>query len=116
MAEMGGKPSPFTWEILSEDHIAKMRIPEALSCLKNAALAEWSVSWKPRHQIVSKILEIVEKGDNAEAKETLLEILKQMGCLDDAAHISNIPLLGGEKFCGGEDGNFVLLDQLQESL
>ncbi|GER49398.1 pentatricopeptide repeat-containing protein [Striga asiatica] len=116
MGEMGGKPSPFTWEILSEDHIANMRIPEALSCLKNAASTEWSVSWKPRHQIVSKILEILEKDDDVVSKESLLEILRQVGCLDDAAYISNIPLLGDDKFGGGEDGNLEVLDQLQESL
>ncbi|GER49394.1 pentatricopeptide repeat-containing family protein [Striga asiatica] len=101
MTEMGRKSSPFTWEILSEDHIANMRIPEALSCLKNAASANVSGSWKPWHQNVSKILEIVEKSDDAVAKESLLEILRQVGCLDDAAYISNIPLLGGDKFGGG---------------
>ncbi|GER49392.1 pentatricopeptide repeat-containing protein [Striga asiatica] len=116
MSEMGGKPSPFTWEILSEDHIANMRITEALSCLKNAASAEWSVSWKPKHQNVSKILEIVEKGDDVAAKESVLEMLRQVGCLDDAIYMSNIHLLGGDEFGGGEDGDFVLLDQLQESL
>ncbi|GER49395.1 pentatricopeptide repeat-containing family protein [Striga asiatica] len=116
MTKMGGKPSSLTWEILSEDHIENMRITEALSCLKNAALADGSGSWKPWHQNVSKILEIVERSDDAVAKESLLEILRQVGCLDDAAYISNIPLLGGDKFGGGEDGNFVLLNQLQESL
>ncbi|CAA0842754.1 Pentatricopeptide repeat-containing protein [Striga hermonthica] len=128
MMEIGGKQNSMSWEILSEDHIANMRIPEALSCLKNAAaLAEGSRNWKPKPINVSKILKIVEEGDDVAGKESLLEILSEVGCLNDANYMSYIPLSGGEKLAGmgpneegsagdeGDDGKFELLDQLQES-
>ncbi|GER43222.1 pentatricopeptide repeat-containing family protein [Striga asiatica] len=127
MVENGGKHNSMSWEILSEDHIANMRIPEALSCLKNAAALadEGSRNWKPKPVNVSKILKIVEEGDDVAGKESLLEILSEVGCLKDAAYMSYIPLSDGEKFAGmgsnsaggdeSDDGKFELLDQLQES-
>ncbi|GER43220.1 pentatricopeptide repeat-containing family protein [Striga asiatica] len=126
MMENGGKHNSMSWEILSEDHIANMRIPEALSCLKNAAALadEGSRNWKPKPVNVSKILKIVEEGDDVAGKESLLEILSEVGCVKDADYKSYIiPLSGGEKFAGneegsgadaGDDGNFGLLHQLQD--
>ncbi|KAI3444818.1 hypothetical protein Pfo_001483 [Paulownia fortunei] len=129
MIEMGGKPNSMTWEILSEDHIRNMRIPEALSCLQSAASAEGSKSWRPKPTNVSAILKISEQGADTASKDALLEVLRQVGCLDDVGYMSYIPISGGGTFTssvpavedradsdGDNDGAYVLLNQLQESL
>ncbi|KAK4410902.1 Pentatricopeptide repeat-containing protein [Sesamum angolense] len=61
MIEVGGKPNSMTWEILAEDHIRNRRIADALSCLKNAASAEGSKTWRPKPINVSSILKISEQ-------------------------------------------------------
>lgn len=129
MIEVGGKPNSMTWEIVSEDHIRNMRIPEAVSCLQSAASAEGSKIWRPKPTNVSSILKISEQGGDIASKNALLEVLRQLGCLDDEAYMSYIPLSGGGTITssapaiedradsdGDNDGAYVLLNQLQESL
>ncbi|XP_073123191.1 pentatricopeptide repeat-containing protein At1g02150-like isoform X2 [Henckelia pumila] len=91
-----GKPNSMTFEILAEDHINNGRAPEALSCLKNSTSALGSKSWKPKPTNISSIINISEQEADTATKDTLLEILKQAGCLDDESYMSNIPLsIGG---------------------
>ncbi|KAL6494142.1 hypothetical protein OROGR_032051 [Orobanche gracilis] len=129
MLEIGGKPNSMTWEIVSEDHVRNMRISEALSCLRSASLAEGSKSWKPKPTNVRLILEIVERGDDVANKNALLDILRQVGCFDNETYMSHIPSLGGGKYASsvsvvedsvdsdeGNAGNFILLEEVQESL
>ncbi|KZV43510.1 pentatricopeptide repeat-containing protein [Dorcoceras hygrometricum] len=127
MIEAGGKPNSMTWEILAEDHIRKTRIPEALSCLQNAASAEGSKSWRPRPANVASILKILEQESDQPSKDAVFEILRQAGCLDDVTYMSYIPNSGGGTFNGdfadleddmvGDDDQVTFpLGQLQESL
>ncbi|CAA3013086.1 pentatricopeptide repeat-containing protein At1g02150 [Olea europaea var. sylvestris] len=129
MIEGGGQPSSMTWEILSEHHIKNRRISNALSCLKNAVSAGGSKGWRPKAINVSSILKISEQEADIASKDALLEVLKQVGCLDDEVYMSYIPLSNGT-FTGSDsaledgrtdsddvnDGASVLLSQLQEGL
>ncbi|XP_022857435.1 pentatricopeptide repeat-containing protein At1g02150-like [Olea europaea var. sylvestris] len=129
MIEAGGKPSCITWEIISEHHIKSRRISDAVSCLKNAASAGGSKGWKPKPVNVSSILKISEQEADMASKDGLLEVLKQVGCLDDEVYMSYIPLSNGI-YTGSDlaledgrndgddvnDGANVVLSQLQESL
>ncbi|KAA8515830.1 hypothetical protein F0562_018559 [Nyssa sinensis] len=132
MVEVGGKPNSSTWEILAEGHITERRISEALSCLKEAVSAERSMNWRPKPVNVSSILKLCEQEADTASKEVLVEVLKQLGCLEDKAYMSYIPIYNGVS-TGEElpvekgrinndddgdenDGAEMLLDQLQGSL
>ncbi|KAL2478309.1 Pentatricopeptide repeat-containing protein [Forsythia ovata] len=129
MIEAGGKPSSMTWEILSEHHIKSRRISDALSCLKNAVSAGGSRGWRPKPVNVSSILKISEQEADMASKDALLEVLRQVGCLDDEVYMSYVSISNG-KFTGSDSaleggqtdsdddngGANVLLSQLQESL
>ncbi|KAK6804292.1 hypothetical protein RDI58_002076 [Solanum bulbocastanum] len=95
MIGAGGKPNSMTCEILAEGHIRERRISEALSCLKDAVSTEGSKSWRPKPATVSSILRLCEQEDDTQNKEALLEVLKQVGCLDDEKYMSYIPLSNG---------------------
>lgn len=121
MIEAGGKPNSMTWEILAEDHIRNRKIQEALSCFQNAASAEGSKSWRPRPSNVASILKILDLESDKPSKDTLFEILRQVGCLDDINYMSYIPISGGETFNGNfpdvedhmvGDGDQVVFSQL----
>ncbi|KAL7158378.1 hypothetical protein ABFS83_02G138900 [Erythranthe nasuta] len=126
MIEAGGKPNSMTWEIFAEDHIRNTRISEALSCLNSATLADGSKNWRPNPSNVSLILKICEQQADVASKDALLAILRRMGCLNDVAYMSYIPMLSGERIPGGvpvaedsdggDDGTFGLLNELQETL
>ncbi|KAL0380048.1 UNVERIFIED_CONTAM: Pentatricopeptide repeat-containing protein [Sesamum angustifolium] len=129
MIEVGGKPNSMTWEILAEDHIRNRRITDALSCLKNAASAEGSKTWRPKPINVSSILKISEQESDTATKDALLEILRQTGGLDDVSYMSYIPISDGGTITthvpaiedradndADNHGSYQLLDQLQESL
>lgn len=98
MIDMGGKPNAMTWEILAEDHINNGRIPEALSCLKNATSVLRSKSWKPKPSNISSILNISEQEADTATKDALLKIMRQAGCLDDESYMSCIPISIGGTF------------------
>ncbi|XP_057979722.1 pentatricopeptide repeat-containing protein At1g02150 [Malania oleifera] len=95
MVEVGGRPNPGTWEILAEGHIQERRIPEALSCLKEAVLADWSNHWKPKPTNVLSLLEQCEQEADQENKEVLMELLRQRGCLENKAYLSRIGMSNG---------------------
>lgn len=98
MIDMGGKPNARTLEILAEDHINNGRIPEALSCLKNATSALGSKNWKPKPTNISSILNISEQEADTATKDALLKIMTQAGCLNDESYMSCIPISIGEAF------------------
>lgn len=117
--EAGGKPNSTTWEILSEIHIQNSRIPEALSCFQNAASTEGSRNWRPKLANVSAILDFSEQNGDVATKNALLEVLRQVGSLEDKDYMSNLPSLRDLTITdtSPEDADFVLLNQqLQESL
>ncbi|KAK9273222.1 hypothetical protein L1049_018029 [Liquidambar formosana] len=136
MIEVGGKPNSSTWEILAEGHIGEKRIPEALSCLKEAFSAEGSKNWRPKPVNVSAFLKLCEQEAEIDSKETLLGMLSQMGFLEDEVYTSLIGLsngaVSGDEMSTGKDktdddnnndnvedesdGNEMLLNQLQTSL
>ncbi|KAK4488559.1 hypothetical protein RD792_004323 [Penstemon davidsonii] len=125
MVEAGGKPNSMSWEILAENHLKNRRIDKALYCLQNAALADGSNNWKPKPVNVCLILKISEEECDVASKDALIEILRQVGCLEDVVYMSYIPVSGGGTFTssGPEvedrediDGENELLSQLQESL
>lgn len=117
MIEAGGKPSPRTYEILAEGHIRERRISEALSCLKDAVSTEGSKSWRPKPANVSSILRLCEQEEDTQSKEALLEVLKQVGCLDDEKYMSYIPLSNGTftstepDTSDNDEGSDILLNQ-----
>ncbi|KAL1562039.1 pentatricopeptide repeat-containing protein-like protein [Salvia divinorum] len=127
--ETGGKPNSMTWEILSEIHIQNSRIPEALSCFQNAASTEGSKNWRPKLTNVSAILDFSEQNGSIAMKNALIEVLKQVGSLEDKDFMSSLPSLCVPSITDSapatedradshddEDADFVLLNQLQESL
>ncbi|KAH0733187.1 hypothetical protein KY290_002139 [Solanum tuberosum] len=126
MIGAGGKPNSMTCEILAEGHIRDRRISEALSCLKDAVSTEGSKSWRPKPATVSSILRLCEQEDDTQNKEALLEVLKQVGCLNDEKYMSYIPLSNGtitsseteieKDTSDNNEGSDILLNQLQESL
>ncbi|KAL0429443.1 UNVERIFIED_CONTAM: Pentatricopeptide repeat-containing protein [Sesamum radiatum] len=102
---------------------------EALSCLKNAASAEGSKTWRPKPINVSSILKISEQESDTATKDALLEILRQTGGLDDVSYMSYIPISDSGTITGhvpaiedradndaDDNGAYQILDQLQESL
>ncbi|XP_057807479.1 pentatricopeptide repeat-containing protein At1g02150 [Salvia miltiorrhiza] len=127
--EAGGKPNSMTWEILSEIHIHNSRIHEALSCFQNAASTEGSKNWRPKLTNVSAILDFSEQNGDIAMKNALIEVLRQVGSLEDKDYMSSLPALRELTITdsaaaiedradshGDEDADFVLLNQLQESL
>ncbi|KAK1273414.1 Pentatricopeptide repeat-containing protein [Acorus gramineus] len=86
--EKGGRPSPTTWEILADGHIRGKRIPEALSCMKEAASIKRSVDWRPRPETIASFLDFCEESSDIESKEMLLGLLRSAGCLDEEKYKS----------------------------
>lgn len=88
MIEGGAKPNSGSWEILEEGHIKEGRISEALSCFREAMLAETPKNWYPKPSNVSAFLELCDQeGDNA-SKEDYIVLLRQLGCLQDESYRS----------------------------
>ncbi|XP_059633823.1 pentatricopeptide repeat-containing protein At1g02150 [Cornus florida] len=132
MVEMGGKPNSSTWEILAEGHIRERRISEALSCLKEATSAERSKNWKPKPANMTSLLKLCEQEADTASREVVVGILRQMGCFEDEAYMSYIPISNrvpnGEELLAEKgkidndddsnisDGAEMLLNQLQGSL
>lgn len=71
---------------------------------------------------VSFFLRLCEQEEDTQSKEALLEVLKQVGCLDDEKYMSYIPLSNGTftstepDTSDNDEGSDILLNQLQESL
>lgn len=96
MLETGGKPNSSTWETLVEGHMGERRISEALSCWKEAFIAEGSKSWRPKPSNVSTFFKLCEEKDDAESREVLVGLLMQSRHLEDEAYASRIALTNGD--------------------
>lgn len=88
MIEAGGVPNSNTWEILAEGYVAGRRIPEALSCLKDAFDAEGARSWKPKPALLTDFINLCEEETDTASKEVLVEFLKQKESLEKEAYTS----------------------------
>ncbi|KAF9625439.1 hypothetical protein IFM89_022836 [Coptis chinensis] len=85
--EVGGKANAYTWELLAEGHINEKHIYEALSCVKKATLAEGGKGWRPKPTFVSCFLSLCEHHSDNASKEVFMDLLKQLGCLEDEAYM-----------------------------
>ena len=95
MTKDGGIPNPSTWEVFSEGHIADKRISEALSCLKEAFMANGSKSWRPKPTNLSAFFKLCKDQDDMASAEVLIGLLKQSEFIKDKAYAS---------FIGSSDG------------
>ncbi|CAM8974454.1 unnamed protein product [Rhodiola kirilowii] len=85
MTEAGGVPNSNTWEIIAEGYVGERRIPEAISCLKNAFHAEGASSWKPKPALLSAFINLCEEENDTATKEVLADLLRQKKYLENKA-------------------------------
>ncbi|KAG5538765.1 hypothetical protein RHGRI_019348 [Rhododendron griersonianum] len=98
MIALGGKPNSKTWETLAERYIRENRVFDALSCLKEALLADGSKKkWKPRAHTVFSILKICEQNEDTESKDVLMGLLRQVGCFEDEAYMTYLSSASDEE-------------------
>ncbi|XP_050236324.1 pentatricopeptide repeat-containing protein At1g02150 [Mercurialis annua] len=90
MTEVGGKPNSSTWEILADGHIGEKRISEALTCFKEAFIAQGSKSWKPKPTVISSFCKLCEEEADTASKGVLEDLLAQSGYLEDETYASLI--------------------------
>ncbi|XP_019449936.1 PREDICTED: pentatricopeptide repeat-containing protein At1g02150 [Lupinus angustifolius] len=83
MKEAGGVPNSSTWEVLSELHIADKSISDALSCLKEAFVAEGSKSWRPKPPNVIAFFELCQEEDDTASADVLISLLRQSNFFDE---------------------------------
>lgn len=95
MTEAGGIPNSSTWEVLADLHIADKSISEALSCLKEAFVAEGSKSWRPRPINLSAFFKLCRDEDDMASAEALISLLRQTGFLNDEVYASLVGLSDG---------------------
>ncbi|KAJ7961973.1 putative Pentatricopeptide repeat-containing protein [Quillaja saponaria] len=113
MIEAGGKPNSSTWETLTEGHIGEKRLPEALSCFKEAFMAEGSKGWRPKPVNVSAFFKLCQEEDDIASNEVIIGLLRQSGCLKDEAYASLVGISYDavsrngllKKVDGGDDDN-----------
>lgn len=134
LVEGGGKPNSSTWEILVEGHMGEKRISEALSCWKEAFVAEGSKSWRPKPVNVSNFFRLCEVENDTKSKEVLVELLRQSRYLENEIYASLIGISHGDISSNGQsvgldstndnnesaenenDGSEMLISQFQGSL
>lgn len=81
MTETGGIPNSSTWEIFAEGYIAEKRIPDAMSCLKEAFNAVGAKNWKPKPPLITAFINLCEEEGDTVSKDALADLLKQKGHL-----------------------------------
>lgn len=108
MIEMGGKPSSSTWEILADGHTRERKTTEALACLREAFSAQGSTNWRPKVLMLSGFFRLCEEESDVPSKETVLDLLRQSGHLQDKSYQALIDVEQNES-----EGTDVLLTQLQ---
>ncbi|KAK9120997.1 hypothetical protein Syun_018614 [Stephania yunnanensis] len=126
--EVRGKANSYTWEFLAEGYIKEKQITEALSCLKKATLAEGAKNWRPSPRNASTLFLLCEQKYDTASKEALMELLRQLGCLENEPYMSQVKAFGlddlglnsvdkdGIDTDRNGDGTHVLLSQLEPSL
>ncbi|CAM8923907.1 unnamed protein product [Rhodiola kirilowii] len=122
MTQTGGIPNSNTWEILAEGYLGERRIPEVISCLKEAFSTEGARSWKPKPALLTAIINLcMEEADTA-SEDVLAELLRQKGHLENEAYssvvgLSNVYPTGNESGNEHDDESSELhLNQLESSL
>ncbi|KDP28877.1 hypothetical protein JCGZ_14648 [Jatropha curcas] len=120
MADAGGKPNANTWEILADGQIKEKRVPEALSCFKEAFIAEGASSWKPKPVLVSAFFNLCEEKADMASKGVFEDLLRQSGYLEDETYASllKLSITSSNKLSTENDNeeNEVLLSQMEGSL
>ncbi|KAF5188322.1 Pentatricopeptide repeat-containing protein [Thalictrum thalictroides] len=96
--EAGGKVNAHTWEMLADGHIQKKQIPEVLSCIKEATMAEGGKTWRPSPTSVSQFLFLCVEESEMASKKAFLELLTRAGCLNDERYRSLISSNGEVDF------------------
>ncbi|KAJ0968281.1 hypothetical protein J5N97_025198 [Dioscorea zingiberensis] len=88
LVEKGGNPKPITWEILAEGYLIEKQILEALSCLQKAASCAGTNNWKPKPVNVANFLALCKEQNDMESMDVLVNVLKNMGCLENVEYES----------------------------
>ncbi|XXG78017.1 hypothetical protein AAC387_Pa08g2049 [Persea americana] len=82
MHEAGLKPNSNTWELLAEGHLKEKQVSKAVSCIKEAALVERELIWRPKPTIVAALLSLCKEQADTASLEVLMEVLRRAGCLE----------------------------------
>ncbi|CAM8910969.1 hypothetical protein QQ045_032592 [Rhodiola kirilowii] len=118
MTASGGVPNSNTWEILAEGYIGERRIPEAVSCLKDAFNAEGARNWKPKPNLLTAFINLCAEEADTTSKNVLVDLLTEKGHLENEAYKSVFGLTNvsfeSEKECKDESSE-LHLNQLEET-
>lgn len=114
MVQGGGKPNSGSWEILAEGHIKEGSISEALSCFREAVLAETPKYWRPKPFNVSAFIGLCEQEGDQTSKEDIVVLLRQLGCLQDETYRSLLVGLS-DVDVGMDEGQLVFDNKTEET-
>ncbi|XLS65978.1 hypothetical protein HN51_025952, partial [Arachis hypogaea] len=89
ITEGGGIPNSKTWEIICSGHIADERISEALSCFKEAFVADVSNKWRPRATNLSAFFKLCQDKDDTTSAEVLTGLCALIGLSESDGTINN---------------------------
>ncbi|KAL1308652.1 hypothetical protein HN51_050645 [Arachis hypogaea] len=92
MTEGGGIPNSKTWEIICSGHIADERISDALSCFKEAFVADVLNKWRPRATNFSAFFKLCQDKDDTTSAEVLTGLLRQSRFIKNEVFVSLIGL------------------------
>lgn len=90
--DKGGKPKPYTWEILAEGYVKEKQVSNAVLCLKNASLFIGTTRWRPKPVNVANIISLCKGSNNLDDIDTLKEVLRNRGCLEHEEYRSLISI------------------------
>lgn len=82
MHEAGLKPNSNTWELLAEGHIKEKQVSKAVFCIKEAALVERELIWRPKPTIIAALLSLCKEQADTASLEVLMKVLRRAGCLE----------------------------------
>lgn len=80
--EKGGEPNFNTWEILAEGCLQNGKFEQAVAALKKSVSVGKFVQWKPKPVNVLAILKHFETHCDVESAEDLLNLLRDLNCVD----------------------------------
>ncbi|VFQ84292.1 unnamed protein product [Cuscuta campestris] len=116
LVDAGRKPSSKTLGILAQVHIKKRRVSEALSCLRDAALAEGSSGWRPNYATIASFIKLCEEEDDMKSKEELMKVLSEAGCFEYEDYLSYIASQNDSEKDGDEISDGAVLNELYGGL
>ncbi|KAJ3680611.1 hypothetical protein LUZ60_016889 [Juncus effusus] len=82
LAQKGGKPNCFTWEILVYGFVKERNVNMALSYLEKAVLnviSDPSLKWRPKVGIIGGLFDLCEEMDERESLDKVVSLLKKGG-------------------------------------